>query len=775
MLFLGIDVSTQGVKCVICDAHLRVLLSDSVQFEDIPGFRGESCLTKRADGTVTQPAQLFFAALDTLLLRMKDRGAPLSRIAAIAGSGQQHGSVYWQRGAADVLAGLDSRKADIPLASLLSECVSFADCPIWMDSSTATECAAIQAAAGGAEALAALTGSRAYERFTLSQMLKRARSDPAAWAATGAVSLISSALASVLAGRIVPIDAADGSGMNLLDLGLDAGCGLATSGSGAEACDGLQWSSKLLDAFRDAAPGLADKLQQPVPSHTSFGRIAPYFCARYGFSTDCSVIAWSGDNPCSLAGLGLQAEGDVAVSLGTSDTLFAVVPRSSAHPGLDGHLFASPVDPLPPLGRGSLMALLCFKNGSLTRERVRNAAAGGSWGAFNAALAATDSQYYHHHDDCADDDVHGSVSSVSRGATAATADSAAGHRQPHGRIGIYWDLPAITPSTARSGDFRFERVAAAGLPLEAGADSAVAPAVGSDSDGSTTIALCGERWAPVESFSGAAVSGCSTRDAAPAGLAWNEADVRAVVEGRFLAMRLHAELLGLSGGGNSGAGSAGGPGTCAGAGSAARGPGVRRVIATGGASANMAILQVLADVFGAPVYTAESANSAAVGAALRAAHSWACAQLPPTATAAAAATSGGGTGRPGGSSEASEGSPAVGSEGSASGFIPFEAVLRHGVTPALFEAAGAPVPEAVRAAALSTAVAAAAASPAAAGAGSDSASAATRSSAAGEGTTSALNLTLAASPRPAAHAAYSAMLPVYAACEARAVELTRAE
>jgi hypothetical protein len=35
-----------------------------------------------------------------------------------------------------------------------------------------------------------------------------------------------------------------------------------------------------------------------------------------------SDLQVSGDNPCSLAGLGLQEPGDVAVSLGTSDTMY---------------------------------------------------------------------------------------------------------------------------------------------------------------------------------------------------------------------------------------------------------------------------------------------------------------------------------------------------------------------------------------------------------------------------------------------------------------------
>ena len=61
------------------------------------------------------------------------------------------------------------------------------------------------------------------------------------------------------------------------------------------------------------------------------------------------------------------------------------------------------------------------------------------------------------------------------------------------------------------------------------------------------------------------------------------AQVRAVVEGQFLSMRLHAESIGISQ--------------------------PRRLIATGGASANPALCQVLADVFGAPVFVAAQARA----------------------------------------------------------------------------------------------------------------------------------------------------------------------
>jgi xylulokinase len=47
---------------------------------------------------------------------------------------------------------------------------------------------------------------------------------------------------------------------------------------------------------------------------------------------------------------------------------------------------------------------------------------------------------------------------------------------------------------------------------------------------------------------------------------------------------------------------------------------VDTIYATGGAAANVQILQVMADVFGADVHQLEVANSAALGAALRAQH-----------------------------------------------------------------------------------------------------------------------------------------------------------
>ncbi|XP_010223547.1 PREDICTED: xylulose kinase-like, partial [Tinamus guttatus] len=138
-----------------------------------------------------------------------------------------------------------------------------------------------------------------------------------------------------------------------------------------------EWSKICLDA---CAPALAEKLGWPVPSQSVLGPISPYYIKRYGFSPDCKIVAFTGDNPASLAGMRLQ-EGDIAISLGTSDTLFLWIQKPT--PALEGHILCSPVD------SQAYMALLCFKNGSLMRERIRDDCAAGSWDEFSKALTST--------------------------------------------------------------------------------------------------------------------------------------------------------------------------------------------------------------------------------------------------------------------------------------------------------------------------------------------------------------------------------------------------
>ena len=80
-----------------------------------------------------------------------------------------------------------------------------------------------------------------------------------------------------------------------------------------------------------------------------------------------------------------------------------------------------------------------------------------------------------------------------------------------------------------------------------------------------------------------------------------------------------------------------------------------RIIATGGASANAGITQVLADVFGTSVFTATHTDSASLGAAARALHGFVNAHTPQGGSGGGAAAGGAGGGAGAGDGTAAAG------------------------------------------------------------------------------------------------------------------------
>lgn len=467
--FLGLDSSTQSLTGIIIDlATRKIAFEASLNFDaDCPRFGTKNGVLRDTDPRVVHaPPLMWVEALDKVFAKLKDEGAPLGQIKAIAGSGQQHGSVYLNRSAPAALASLDPARS---LTDNLDQIFSRATSPIWMDSSTTLECDAITAGIGGRAKLIAATGSSAFERFSGPQIRKFAEHDPKAYADTAHIALVSSFMASILAGKIAPLDPGDGAGMNLMDI--------ATK----------QWNAAALAA---TAADLGHKLPPLAASWQVIGPVHAYFAKKYGVASDAQCVVWSGDNPCSVIGLGLVEAGQTAISLGTSDTYFGTMSECRTDPNGEGHVFGSPA--------GGYMTLICFKNGSLARENVRNEFSL-SWPEFSAALRAT----------------------------------------PPGNNGsmmLPWFEPEITPRVLKPGVRRIN---------------------------------------------------LSATDAA--------ANCRAVVEAQMLSMRIHSSWMGLR---------------------------PTKIFATGGASANSEIMQIMADVMGCPVYRIETTSSAALGAALRAAHAW---------------------------------------------------------------------------------------------------------------------------------------------------------
>lgn len=356
--FLGLDLSTQQLKAVITDRHSTVVHQASVHFDtDLPLYGTTGGVLKGPeDGQVTSPVEMWLGAIDLLFERMENADVDLSAVVAVSGACQQHGSVFWTDCAEQLLVGLN------PFQSLASQlfpsAFSLHNSPTWQDSSTTAACKHLEDLVGGPRALADLTGSRAYERFTGNQISRISRLYPAIYRATSRISLVSSFVPSLFLGHIAPIEVSDASGMNLMNV---ISC---------------KWEDKLLEICGGSE--LRSKLgPEPVAGGTFLGKISPWWVQRWGFNQDCIIASFTGDNPATV--ISLSAPGDAVLSLGTSTTFLLSISPSSMSPKrfTTSHLLAHPTEP------GGHIAMLCYKNGALAREQIRDRFANGSWTEFN--------------------------------------------------------------------------------------------------------------------------------------------------------------------------------------------------------------------------------------------------------------------------------------------------------------------------------------------------------------------------------------------------------
>ncbi|OAA65727.1 d-xylulose kinase [Niveomyces insectorum RCEF 264] len=589
-LYLGLDLSTQQLKAIVVAPDLAVVAQAKVDFDaDFANKYGvrKGVLVNEDEGEVYAPVQMWLEALDLVFARLhalENGPAVLARVRAISGSGQQHGSVYWAHGAEKQLAALQRPQetgtgaAHPALVDHLADAFARPWAPNWQDQSTQAECDEFDAclawedktnnsngSAHGRARLADVTGSAAHHRFTGPQILRIRRRYPAEYANTVRIALVSSFVASVLLGKFAPIDISDICGMDLWDIPRQ------------------QWSTPLLalaaggkvrvgggddhgDSGDAATQDLRAKLGEVcLDGGRRLGAVAAYFAQRYGFSPECAVVPFTGDNPATLLALPLRPR-DAIVSLGTSTTFLMVTPHYKPDPSY--HFFHHPTTP------GQYMFMLCYKNGGLAREKVRDALPappqggqdgrsgkdGDPWAAFNRAVVDTP------------------VLGITQG-------------QDRAKLGLYFYLNEIVPNIP-AGTWRYTCNAADGSDLQ--------PVAGSTGHGGSTVTAAG---ADDDSWGG------SVQDA------------RSIVESQALSMRLRSQPLVQrvvgedrdDGEDNKDAAVEGADATAP--------PQARRIYLVGGGSYNPAIAQVLGEVLGGAegVYRLDvGGNACALGGAYKA-------------------------------------------------------------------------------------------------------------------------------------------------------------
>lgn len=346
-IFLGFDLSTQQLKGLAVSSDLKSVGQATFDFDkDAKGYEvKKGVLTNEAEKEVFAPVALWLQALDTVLKRLQDNGVDLSRVRGISGAGMQHGSVFWNANAEPLLSSLDPSKS---LEAQLDGAFSHPYSPNWQDASTQKECDEFDKVFGKPSQLAQATGSKAHHRFTGPQILRFQRKYPEKYEKTVRISLVSSFIASIFLGKFAPFDISDVCGMNLWDI---------SAGS---------WCEKTLELTSGTfgIEALKQKLGSvPEDGGAHLGRISSYFINRFGFSPECEIITSTGDNPSTILALPLRPN-DAIVSLGTSSTFLMSTPEYLPDPAV--HFFNHPTT------AGLYMFMLCYKNGGLAREQVRD-------------------------------------------------------------------------------------------------------------------------------------------------------------------------------------------------------------------------------------------------------------------------------------------------------------------------------------------------------------------------------------------------------------------
>jgi D-xylulose kinase len=268
-LFLGVDCGTQSTK---------VVLRDPVTGAVVAVGRAPHELIERDDGTREQDPAWWIDALQAAVRdAMRDERID---IAGIGVSGQQHGLVCLDR-------------SDRPVRAA----------KLWNDTTTARESAVLTRKLGGDRRVLELTGNLPLPGYTAPKIAWLAAHEPDAYARTVRMCLPHDYLNLWLTGEF-NTEAGDASGTAYFDV------------------RARRYSEVVLAAI-DATRDWKRTLPPVAPSLSIVGTMRAGAAESLGLEAGVPVSAGGGDNMMAAIGCDVVVKGPVAVSLGTSGTVFA--------------------------------------------------------------------------------------------------------------------------------------------------------------------------------------------------------------------------------------------------------------------------------------------------------------------------------------------------------------------------------------------------------------------------------------------------------------------
>ena len=301
---LGIDSSTTATKAVLVapDGSVRGI-----------GLAEYDVQMPQPLWSEQQPSAWWTGAQAAIRSVLAASGVAGTEVEAVGLTGQMHGAVL-----------LDERREVLRPAIL------------WNDQRTAAECDEIRARVGP-ERLIEVTGNDAITGLTAPKLLWVRRHEPEAWRRLAHVLLPKDYVRLCLTGDLA-MDTADGSGTLLFDLAART------------------WSTEVLAALDLDPAWFPPTFEGPQVT----GTISATAAELTGLRAGTPVVAGGGDQAANAVGVGVVAEGTVALSLGTSGVIFATTndPIHEAHGRVHAFCHAVP-------GRWHLMSVMLSAAGSL--------------------------------------------------------------------------------------------------------------------------------------------------------------------------------------------------------------------------------------------------------------------------------------------------------------------------------------------------------------------------------------------------------------------------